>query len=94
MRIKEIAAISGVAYVEPTVNFGVYVRSNGKLLSQSVGGANIPNASTRFQHFRRRQDDRRRLLRKRSSLNVSRATSVTQRLLMRLEDSRMLALPI
>jgi len=49
--IKEIAAISGVAYVEPTVNFGVYIRSNGKLLSQFVGGANIPNASTRFQHF-------------------------------------------
>src|SRR5689334_18005857 len=49
--IKEIAAINGVAYVEPTVNFGVYVRSNGKLLSQFVGGANIPNASTRFQHF-------------------------------------------
>jgi ABC-type lipoprotein release transport system permease subunit len=49
--IKEIAAISGVAYVEPTVNFGVYIRSNGKLLSQYVGGANIPNASTRFQHF-------------------------------------------
>src|SRR3954468_5455686 len=49
--IKEIAAIDGVAYVEPTVNFGVYIRSNGKLLSQYVGGANIPNASTRFQHF-------------------------------------------
>jgi putative ABC transport system permease protein len=49
--IKEIAAINGVAYVEPTVNFSVYVRSNGKLLSQFVGGANIPNASTRFQHF-------------------------------------------
>src|SRR6185503_2578062 len=49
--IKEIAAINGVAYVEPTVNFNVYVRSNGKLLSQYVGGANIPNASTRFQHF-------------------------------------------
>jgi ABC-type lipoprotein release transport system permease subunit len=49
--IKEIAAINGVAYVEPTVNFGVYVRSNRKLLSQYVGGANIPNASTRFQHF-------------------------------------------
>ncbi|HEX3248003.1 MAG TPA: FtsX-like permease family protein [Pyrinomonadaceae bacterium] len=49
--IKEIAAISGVAYVEPTVNFGVYVRSNGKLLSQFVGGANIPNASTRFHNF-------------------------------------------
>ena len=49
--IKEIAAIKGVAYVEPTVNFQVFIRSNGKLLSQYVGGANIPNASTRFQHF-------------------------------------------
>jgi ABC-type lipoprotein release transport system permease subunit len=49
--IKEIAAINGVAYVEPSVNFSVYVRSNGKLLSQFVGGANIPNGSTRFQHF-------------------------------------------
>jgi ABC-type lipoprotein release transport system permease subunit len=49
--LKEIAAISGVAYVEPSVNFTVYVRSNGKLLSQFVGGANIPNSSTRFQQF-------------------------------------------
>jgi ABC-type lipoprotein release transport system permease subunit len=49
--IKEIGAIDGVAYVEPSVNFTAYVRSNGKLLSQFVGGANIPNASTRFQSF-------------------------------------------
>ncbi|HEX5890801.1 MAG TPA: FtsX-like permease family protein [Pyrinomonadaceae bacterium] len=49
--IKEMGAIEGVAYVEPSVNFQVYVRSNGKLLSQFVGGANIPNAATRFQHF-------------------------------------------
>ncbi|HEU4833629.1 MAG TPA: FtsX-like permease family protein [Pyrinomonadaceae bacterium] len=49
--IKEIAAIPGVAYVEPTVNFNVFVRSNGKLRSSFVGGANIPNAATRFQHF-------------------------------------------
>src|SRR5690349_11640491 len=49
--LKEIAAINGVAYVEPSVNFDVFVRSNGKLLSQYVGGANIPNAATRFQHF-------------------------------------------
>ncbi|HET6862502.1 MAG TPA: FtsX-like permease family protein [Pyrinomonadaceae bacterium] len=49
--VKEISAIPGVSYVEPSVNFGVYVRSNGKLLTQSVGGANIPNASTRFQQF-------------------------------------------
>ncbi|HEY0729933.1 MAG TPA: FtsX-like permease family protein, partial [Pyrinomonadaceae bacterium] len=49
--IKEMGAIEGVAYVEPSVNFQVYVRSNGKLLSQFVGGANIPNAATRFQNF-------------------------------------------
>ncbi|HKG79332.1 MAG TPA: ABC transporter permease, partial [Pyrinomonadaceae bacterium] len=49
--IKEISAIPGVAYVEPNVNFGAYVRSNGKLVTQNVGGANIPNAATRFQHF-------------------------------------------
>lgn len=49
--IKEITAVDGVAYVEPSVNFPVYVRSNGKLLSQFVGGANIPNAASRFQHF-------------------------------------------
>ena len=49
--VKEIAAIPGVAYVEPSVGFPSYVRSNGKLLTQYVGGANIPNAATRFQHF-------------------------------------------
>jgi ABC-type antimicrobial peptide transport system permease subunit len=49
--IKEIAAIDGVAYVEPTVNFSVFVRANGKLLTQNVGGTNIPNGSSRFQHF-------------------------------------------
>src|SRR3954452_4496279 len=49
--IKEIAAIPGVAYVEPSVSLNVFVRSNGKLRSSNVGGANIPNAATRFQHF-------------------------------------------
>jgi hypothetical protein len=49
--IKEIAAIPNVAYVEPSVNFSVFVRSNGKLRSSYIGGANIPNAATRFQHF-------------------------------------------
>src|SRR6185437_11528641 len=49
--VKEIAAIPGVAYVEPSVNFNVFVRANGKLRSSYVGGANIPNAATRFQHF-------------------------------------------
>jgi hypothetical protein len=49
--IKEIAAIPGVAYVEPSVSMNVFVRSNGKLRSTNIGGANIPNAATRFQHF-------------------------------------------
>ena len=49
--VKEISAIDGVAYVEPSVNFPAYVRANGKLLTQGIGGANIPNAASRFQHF-------------------------------------------
>ena len=49
--VKEIATVPGVAYVEPNVSFPAYVRSNGKLLTQYIGGANIPNAATRFQHF-------------------------------------------
>jgi hypothetical protein len=47
--VKEIAAIPGVAYVEPNVSFPAHVRSNGKLLTHYVGGANIPNSSSRFQ---------------------------------------------
>jgi putative ABC transport system permease protein len=49
--IKEIAAIPGVAYVEPSVNFNVFVRANRKLRTSFVGGANIPNSATRFQNF-------------------------------------------
>src|SRR6267142_3375881 len=49
--VAEIAKIPGVAYVEPNVSFTAYVRSNGRVLSQYVGGANIPNAASRFQHF-------------------------------------------
>src|SRR5690242_17352280 len=47
--VAEIAKIPGVAYVEPSINFPVYVRSNGHVLSQFVGGAAIPNGSSRFQ---------------------------------------------
>ncbi len=49
--VAEIAKIPGVAYVEPNVGFTAYVRSNGRVLSQFVGGANIPNAASRFQQF-------------------------------------------
>ena len=49
--IKEIAAIPGVMYVEPSVAFGAFVRTNDKVLTQTVGGTNVPNESSRFQHF-------------------------------------------
>lgn len=49
--VAEIASIPGVAYVEPTVNFSSLVRANGKVLSQFIGGVNVPNLASRFQHF-------------------------------------------
>jgi ABC-type antimicrobial peptide transport system permease subunit len=49
--VAEIAKIPGVAYVEPIVSFPVYLRSNAKVVRQSVSGANAPNASSRFQEF-------------------------------------------
>jgi ABC-type antimicrobial peptide transport system permease subunit len=49
--IKEIAAIPGVMYVEPSVAFGAYIRLNDKVLTQTVGGTNVPNMSARFQTF-------------------------------------------
>ena len=49
--IKEIAAIPNVLYVEPSVAFGAFIRTNEKVLTQTVGGTNIPNYSARFQTF-------------------------------------------
>ncbi len=49
--VAEISKITGVAYVEPNINFTVYVRSNNRVLTQFAGGAAVPNASTRFQQF-------------------------------------------
>ena len=49
--VAEIASIPGVAYVEPTVGFGSLVRANGKVLSQFIGGVNVPNLAARFQDF-------------------------------------------
>ncbi|MFN2492007.1 MAG: ABC transporter permease [Pyrinomonadaceae bacterium] len=49
--IAEISKIPGVAYVEPNINLYVYVRSNGALLTQVVGGAAVPNSSSRFKDF-------------------------------------------
>ena len=49
--IAEIGKIQGVSYVEPSINFTAYVRANGKVLTQQVSGAMVPNSSTRFQEF-------------------------------------------
>ncbi|HEX8491674.1 MAG TPA: FtsX-like permease family protein [Pyrinomonadaceae bacterium] len=49
--VEEIAKIPGVAYVEPQVYFRVYMRSNGRVQTQVVSGANVPNAAARFQEF-------------------------------------------
>lgn len=49
--VAEISRIPGVAYVEPSINLYVYVRANGALLTQVVGGAAVPNSSSRFQEF-------------------------------------------
>lgn len=49
--IQEIAQIPGVASVEPNVQFVTYVRANGRARVDSVGGALVPNAATRFKQF-------------------------------------------
>ncbi|HKP36147.1 MAG TPA: FtsX-like permease family protein [Pyrinomonadaceae bacterium] len=49
--IAEIAKIPGVAYVEPQITFVTYVRCNGRVAPQSVAGASVPNASSKFKLF-------------------------------------------
>jgi len=49
--VAEIQKIPGVAYVEPDINFNVYVRCNGRVAPQTVSGASVPNASSRFKIF-------------------------------------------
>lgn len=49
--VAEMAKIDGVSYVEPNINFIVYVRCNGRVLTQFASGATVPNASSRFKDF-------------------------------------------
>ena len=49
--VADIAKIDGVAYVEPNISFMVYVRSNGRVLTQFTSGTTVPNASSLFQEF-------------------------------------------
>ncbi len=49
--IAEISKIPGVAYVEPSLTIFTYVRTNGHSQIESIGGASVPNASSRFKEF-------------------------------------------
>jgi len=49
--IAEIAKLPGVSYVEPFIGFTVECRSNGRVFGHQVGGASVPNASSRFKDF-------------------------------------------
>src|SRR5437867_1685010 len=49
--IAEISKIPGVAYVEPSLTIYTYVRTNGHSQTESIGGASVPNASSRFKEF-------------------------------------------
>src|SRR5436190_5153805 len=49
--IAEIAKIPGVAYVEPSLMIFTYVRTNGHSQIESIAGASVPNASSRFRDF-------------------------------------------
>ncbi len=50
--IAEISKISGVSYVEPSLSIFTYVRINGHSQIESIGGASVPNASSRFKDFK------------------------------------------
>jgi ABC-type antimicrobial peptide transport system permease subunit len=49
--IEEIAAIPGVASVEPNISLRTYVRANGKARTVAVGGTLVPNTASRFSNF-------------------------------------------
>ena len=49
--IAEIAKIPGVAYVEPNLTIFTFVRTNNHSQVESIGGAAVPNASSRFKDF-------------------------------------------
>jgi ABC-type antimicrobial peptide transport system permease subunit len=50
--IAEISKITGVSYVEPSLSVFTFVRVNGHSQIESIGGASVPNASSRFKEFK------------------------------------------
>lgn len=49
--IAEIAAIPGVASIEPHLSISTYVRANGRARSVNIGGTLVPNPASRFNNF-------------------------------------------
>ncbi|HYE64756.1 MAG TPA: FtsX-like permease family protein [Pyrinomonadaceae bacterium] len=49
--LEEIAKIPGVVSIEPNIVFNAYVRANGNVRMQSIGGALVPNPASRFKEF-------------------------------------------
>ena len=49
--VAEISKIPGVAYVEPSLTVFTYLRANGHSQIESIAGASVPNASSRFEKF-------------------------------------------
>jgi len=50
--VAEISKIPGVAYVEPSLSFATYIRTNGQSQVQFITGASVPNSSSRFSEFK------------------------------------------
>jgi ABC-type antimicrobial peptide transport system permease subunit len=49
--IAEIAKLPGVISVEPSISFPAYVRANHRVALRQIGGAVVPNFSSRFKNF-------------------------------------------
>lgn len=49
--IAEISRIPGVAYVEPSLTLFTFIRANSHSQIESIGGASVPNAGSRFKEF-------------------------------------------
>ncbi|HEV7683991.1 MAG TPA: FtsX-like permease family protein [Pyrinomonadaceae bacterium] len=49
--IAEISKIPGVAYAEPSLTLIAFVRTNAHSQIESIGGASVPNAGSRFKDF-------------------------------------------
>lgn len=49
--LEEIKKIPGVVYVKPNIFFTAFLRSNGRTMMKTVGGASVPDPAARFREF-------------------------------------------